>query len=155
MTEQDNELGQHLRQRGNEYGTVTRLAGAELVRRGFARYTARLSGVDSLAVMLLDVLSDLPELKICTAYEIDGRRVSMFPSHVDDLRPARPVYETLPGWREEISAVRHLADLPANARQYLQRLGEIVGRPVEIVSVGPDRDQTMFANDMRQPAAAG
>jgi adenylosuccinate synthase len=144
-----------LRDRGNEYGTVTRRPR----RCGWfdavaARYTARLSGVDCLSVMLLDVLSELPELKICTAYEIDGRRVSMFPSHVDDLRKARPVYETLPGWREEISGIRHMADLPVNARQYLQRLGEIVGRPVEIVSVGPDRDQTMFADTVAQPAAA-
>ena len=117
-----------------------------------ARYTARLSGADSLAVMLLDVLSEVEEIKICTAYEIDGRQVTMFPSHVDDLRRARPVYETLPGWRQEISAVRHLADLPDNARGYLRRLGEIIGRPVEIVSVGPDREQTMFADSLEQAA---
>ncbi len=155
-TEQDNDLGQRLRDRGNEYGTVTRRPR----RCGWfdavaARYTVRLSGVDALSVMLLDVLSELPELKICTAYEIDGRRVTTFPSHVDDLRRAQPVYETLPGWREEISGIRHLADLPKNARQYLHRLGEIIGRPVEIVSVGPDRDQTMFADTYPQAAAAG
>ncbi|HVU89287.1 MAG TPA: adenylosuccinate synthase [Pirellulales bacterium] len=154
-TEQDNDLGQHLRDRGNEYGTVTRRPR----RCGWfdavaARYTARLSGVDALSVMLLDVLSELPELKICTAYEIDGRRLATFPSHVDDLRRAQPVYETLPGWQEEISGIRHIADLPKNARQYLHRLGEIIGRPVEIVSVGPDRDQTMFADTSPQPAAA-
>ena len=152
-TEQDNDLGQHLRDRGNEYGTVTRRPR----RCGWfdavaARYTARLSGVDSLAVMLLDVLSELNEIKVCTAYEIDGRRVTVFPSHVDDLRRAQPVYETLPGWREEISAVRQLADLPENARKYLKRLGEIIGRPVEIVSVGPDRDQTMFAESLAKAA---
>ncbi len=144
-TEQDNELGQHLRDRGNEYGTVTRRPR----RCGWfdavaVRYTARLSGVDALAVMLLDVLSELPEIKVCTAYEIDGRRVSIFPSHIDDLRRVRPVYETLPGWQEEISSVREFADLPENARKYLDRLSEIIGRPVEIVSVGPDREQTMF-----------
>ena len=99
-TEQDNEIGQHIRDRGNEYGTVTRRPR----RCGWfdavaARYTARLSGVDTLAIMLLDVLGELPEFKICTAYEIDGRRVTQFPSHVDDLRRAVPVYETLPGWR--------------------------------------------------------
>ena len=152
-TEQDNALGQHMRDRGNEYGTVTRRPR----RCGWfdavaVRYTARLSGVDSLAVMLLDVLSELSEIKICTAYEIDGRRVTVFPSHVDDLRRARPVYETLPGWGEEISAVRHLGDLPENARSYLNRLGEIMGRPVEIVSVGPDRDQTMFTDSLAQAA---
>ncbi len=102
-TEQDNEIGQHIRDRGNEYGTVTRRPR----RCGWfdavaARYTARLSGVDSLAVMLLDVLDEMPEIKICTAYEIDGRRVTQFPSHVDDLRRAKPVLETLPGWQQDI-----------------------------------------------------
>jgi adenylosuccinate synthase len=145
-TEQNNDLGQHLRDRGNEYGTVTRRPR----RCGWfdavaARYTARLSGIDTLAVMLLDVLSELPELKICTAYRIDGQLVTVFPSHVDDLRRAEPVYETLPGWQQDISAIREIAALPDNARKYLSRLSEILGRPVEIVSVGPDRDQTMFA----------
>jgi adenylosuccinate synthase len=145
-TEQDNATGQHLRDRGNEYGTVTRRPR----RCGWfdavaARYTTRLSGVDTLAVMLLDVLSELEEIKICTAYEIDGRRVEVFPSHVDDLTKARPVYETLPGWRQEISTVRRMADLPDNARSYLKRLSQLLGRPVEIASVGPDRQQTMWA----------
>ena len=103
-TEQDNETGEHIRDRGNEYGTVTkrprRCGWFDAVA---ARYTARLSGVDVLAVMLLDVLSELPELKICTAYELDGQRITDFPSHVDDLRRVVPVYETLPGWQTEIS----------------------------------------------------
>ena len=95
--------------------------------------------------MLLDVLSELPELKICTAYELDGRRITDFPSHVDDLRRVVPVYETLPGWQQEISGVGRLDDLPANARKYLDRISELMRRPVEIVSVGPDRRQTIFA----------
>jgi adenylosuccinate synthase len=145
-TEQDNPTGQHIRERGNEYGTVTRRPR----RCGWfdavaARYTARLSGVDVLAVMLLDVLSELPELKICTAYELDGRRVIDFPSHVDDLRQVRPVYETLPGWQQEICDVRSMLDLPPNARAYLDRLSGLLGRPVEVVSVGADRQQTIFA----------
>jgi len=156
-TEQDNDVGQHLRDRGNEYGTVTRRPR----RCGWfdavaARYTARLSGVDTVAVMLLDVLSELPEIKVCTAYEINGKRTTVFPSHVDDLRMARPVYETLPGWQQDICGVREIADLPANARAYLKRLGEIIGSPVAIASVGPDRDQTMFADkSVRAPALAG
>jgi adenylosuccinate synthase len=145
-TEQDNATGQHLRDRGNEYGTVTRRPR----RCGWfdavaARYTTRLSGADTLCVMLLDVLSELKEIKVCTAYEIDGRQVNVFPSHVDDLTKARPVYETLPGWQQEISSVRRMADLPENARRYLHRLSELVGRPVEIASVGPDREQTVWA----------
>ncbi len=145
-TEQDNATGEHIRRRGNEYGTVTRRPR----RCGWfdavaARYTARLSGVDSLAVMLLDVLDELPELKICTAYELDGRRITDFPSHADDLRRVVPVYETWPGWQQEISGAQCLDDLPANARKYLDRIGELLGRPVEVVSVGPDRRQTIFA----------
>ncbi len=145
-TEQDNDVGRHIRDRGNEYGTVTRRPR----RCGWfdavaARYTARLSGVDCLAVMLLDVLSELDDIKICTAYEIDGRQVTQFPSQTDVLRKAKPVYESLPGWREPISGVRRMDDLPAKARDYLSRLNELVGRPVEVVSVGPDREQTIFA----------
>ena len=144
-TEQDNPTGDHIRERGHEYGTITkrprRCGWFDAVA---ARYTARLSGVDVLAVMLLDVLSELPELQICTAYELDGRRLGAFPSHVEDLRRVVPVYETLPGWQQEISTARHLGDLPANARSYLDRLSQLVGRPVEVVSVGPDRQQTIF-----------
>jgi adenylosuccinate synthase len=145
-TEQDNATGQHIRDRGNEYGTVTkrprRCGWFDAVA---VRYTARLSGVDVLAVMLLDVLSELPEIRVCTAYELDGQRITHFPSHVDDIRRVKPIYETLPGWQTEISDIRRIADLPENARKYLDRLSQLVGRPVEVVSVGPDREQTMFA----------
>jgi adenylosuccinate synthase len=143
-TEQDNEIGQRIRDQGNEYGTVTkrprRCGWLDAVA---IRYTARLSGVDSICVMLLDVLSGLDELKICTAYEINGERTIRFPSHVDDLRLAKPVYETLPGWQEDITGVRKLDDLPTNARLYLDRIMELIGVPIELVSVGPERDQTI------------
>lgn len=144
-TEQDNATGQRLRDRGNEYGTVTRRPR----RCGWfdavaARYTARLSGVDELAVMLLDVLSGFDEIKICSAYTIDGKRVEHFPSHVDDLKKAVPVYETVPGWQEELSAVRRYDDLPEGARRYIAKIGALLGRPVSIVSVGPDRSQTIL-----------
>ena len=109
-----------------------------------ARYTARLSGVDELAVMLLDVLGGLDELKICSAYEIDGRRVTQFPSQIADLEKAVPVYETLPGWQEELDTVRSEHDLPANAQRYVDRIAELLDRPVSIVSVGPDRAQTII-----------
>jgi adenylosuccinate synthase len=154
-TEQTNEIGHHLRERGNEYGTVTRRPR----RCGWfdavaVRYTARLSGVDSVAVMLLDVLSKLSEIKICTAYEINGRRVSQFPSHVDDLRVAVPVYETLPGWSEEITTARQLSDLPENAKRYVKRLSDLIGRPVELVSVGPDREQTIVTGNSPEASFA-
>jgi adenylosuccinate synthase len=143
-TEQDNEIGQRIRDQGNEYGTVTkrprRCGWLDAVA---IRYTSRLSGADAISVMLLDVLSGLEELKICTQYEIDGAATNVFPSHVDDLRRAKPVYESLPGWAEDVTKVRKLSELPANARGYLARIQELVGVPVEMVSVGPERDQTI------------
>jgi adenylosuccinate synthase len=146
-TELDNEIGQRMRDRGNEYGTVTRRPR----RCGWldavtVRYTSRLSGVTSISVMLLDVLSGFDELKICTAYKIDGRQTTQFPSHVDDLRRAEPVFETLPGWREEINDCRSFDKLPASAQAYLRRISELVGQPIEMISVGPERDQTILVN---------
>lgn len=96
-------------------------------------------------MMLLDVLSKLDEVNICEAYEIDGERTTDFPSHVDDLAKAKPVYRTLPGWKSDITGLRKLTDLPKQARAYVDAIGELVGFPVQIVSVGPDREQTMFA----------
>ena len=144
-TEQENNIGQRIRDRGNEYGTITkrprRCGWFDAVA---VRYSARLGGVDALSIMLLDVLSGFETLQICTAYEIDGKRIDCFPSQVEEIRKAVPVYETVPGWQEEITDVKNYADLPENAKRYVRRIGEIVGKPVEIVSVGPDRVQTMF-----------
>ncbi len=150
-TEQDNEAGQQLRDQGNEYGTVTRRPR----RCGWldavaVRYTARLGGVDTIAIMLLDVLSGVDEISICTAYELDGETTRAFPSHVDDLRRVKPIYETLPGWSEDITGCRSIDELPENAKAYLNRVSELVGLPVSIVSVGPGRDQTMLAQDLDQ-----
>ena len=144
-TELDNEIGERIRQQGNEFGTTTgrprRCGWFDAVA---AKYTARLSGVDALAMMMLDVLSGLDELNICVAYEIDGKRVERFPSHVEDLRKAKPIYETLPGWQEDVTGARKMEDLPENAHRYLGRISELVGRPVGVVSIGPDRAQTIF-----------
>jgi adenylosuccinate synthase len=95
----------------------------------------------------MDVLSGFDELKICTAYRIDGHETTRFPSHVDDLRRAEPVYETVPGWSEEISDCRKVDQLPENARAYLRRVSELVGQPIEMVSVGPEREQTIVVNN--------
>ncbi|MFN0021719.1 MAG: adenylosuccinate synthase [Pirellulaceae bacterium] len=145
-TEQDNPTGEKIRQIGREYGTTTgrprRCGWFDAVA---VRYTARLSGVDCLSLMMMDVLSHLPEIQICTAYELDGQRTTRFPSHVDDLRRVKPIYETLPGWNVDVTGIRELAAMPENARRYLDRVAELIGKPVEVVSVGPDRAQTMFA----------
>ena len=151
-TEQDNPTGVHIRERVREYGTVTkrprRCGWFDAVA---ARYSARLSGVDELAVMLLDVLGGLDEIRICSAYEIDGQRTGRFPSQIEDLERAVPVYETLPGWRQELDAVRSEGDLPINARRYVDRISELIGRPVTVVSIGPDRAQTI----LRDPETSG
>lgn len=146
-TEQDNEVGQRIRDLGREYGTTTgrprRCGWFDAVA---VRYTARLSGVDALSVMMMDVLSQLPEIKICVAYRLDGKQVTQFPSHVDDLRRVEPVYEVIPGWQQDVTAARQMSDLPAGAHRYLDRISQLVGRPVDVVSVGPDREQTILAS---------
>ena len=154
VAELDNEIGQRIRDQGNEYGTVTRRPR----RCGWLdavaiRYTARLSGVDAACVMLLDVLSGFDELKICTAYDIDGVATTRFPSQVDDLRRATPIYETLPGWHEDLTGVREMEDLPANAVAYLERVSQHVGVPLEMASVGPKRDQTIRVSRSRLVAS--
>jgi adenylosuccinate synthase len=108
-----------------------------------AKYTASLAGADEITVMLLDVLSGLPELKLCVAYEIDGERRTHFPSDAYELDRCQPVYETIPGWSEDITAVRTLKDLPAAARRYIDRIAELIGLRISVVSVGPDREQTI------------
>ncbi|MDR1493342.1 MAG: adenylosuccinate synthase [Planctomycetaceae bacterium] len=146
-TEQDNETGQKIRDRGAEYGTVTkrprRCGWFDAVA---ARYAARLSGVGALAVMLLDVLSTFDELNICIAYEINGQKTINFPSHADDLRAVKPIYETHRGWQGDLTGVRSFNNLPRNAQYYLNRISEIIARPIGLVSVGPDREQTININ---------
>ncbi|MCS7167795.1 MAG: adenylosuccinate synthase [Gemmatales bacterium] len=144
-TELDNHLGDYIRRRGKEYGTVTgrprRCGWFDAVA---VRYTAQISAADELAVMLLDVLSGLDELAICVAYEVNGELFAEFPSDPEILLRCRPVYERLPGWKQELGQVQRWADLPKEARHYLDRLSELVGLPIGCVSVGPAREQTIF-----------
>ena len=146
-TEQINDLGQKIRELGREYGTTTgrprRCGWFDAVA---VRYTSRLSGIDGIALMMMDVLSQLPEVKVCVAYELDGKRIDRFPCHADDLRKVVPIYETFPGWQTDVTGVRRYVDLPEGARRYCDRISQLVGKPVEIVSVGPDRVQTMFTD---------
>jgi adenylosuccinate synthase len=138
-------MGERIRQTGREFGTVTgrprRCGWFDVVA---VRHAASLGGADELAVMLLDVLSVVDDLKICTAYEMDGAKIDYFPGDSFLLDKCRPIYETLPGWKVDIASARKLADLPVAARRYLDRLSEIIELPVSIVSVGPDRQQTIL-----------
>jgi len=146
-TEQDNEIGERIRERGQEYGTTTgrprRCGWLDLVA---LRYSAMICGVTGLAVMLLDVLSGFDELKVCTAYRLpDGSISDRFIPDARRLGRVEPIYETLPGWDEEIDAMTTRESLPKNARAYLDRIESYVGAPAELISVGPERSQTLIA----------
>ena len=144
-TELLDETGQKIREIGREYGTTTgrprRCGWFDAVA---VRYTARLSGANYLSLMMLDVLSYFDELKVCIAYELDGERTDRLPSQADALRRCKPIYETLPGWSKDVSGVRCLDQFPANARRYIDRISELISVPVGVLSVGPDREQTIF-----------
>lgn len=144
-TELDNEIGEHIRQEGREFGTVTgrprRCGWLDLVA---CRYTALLNGVTEVGVMLLDVLSKLDELKICVAYEIEGNVTTEFPPFVGDLEKCKPVYKTLPGWKTDLRACRKPADLPPAANEYIKIIADFLGVPVRLASVGPARDETVL-----------
>ncbi len=147
-TELDNELGAKLRGTGDnywdEFGTTTgrprRCGWLDIVP---LRYAAAISGFTEYFLTKLDVLSGFDKLKIAIAYEIDGRRLEYPPSTLEELARAQPVYETLPGWSEDLSQARHVNDLPATTRAYIERVGELCATPVRMASVGPERDQVV------------
>lgn len=143
-TELFDATGEHLRAAGHEYGTTTgrprRCGWLDAVA---LRYAARVNGFTELVVTKLDVLSGLDTLQIAVAYERDGERTTALPVFTPDFERVRPVYETLPGWAEDISAARRFDDLPPNARRYIRRIEELSGVPVSLVSVGPEREQAV------------
>jgi len=141
-SEQDNDIGQALRERGDEYGTTTGRPRRCGWFDAFAvRYAAELSGVDELSLSSLDVLSGLEEISIATAYRLDGRAVNPFDPDV--MERCECVYETLTGWTADISACRRFEDLPAEAKAYVARLEELLARPIGLISVGPERQQSI------------
>lgn len=145
VTELDDEIGERIRQKGREFGTTTgrarRCGWLDLV---VLKYSAMINGFTAISLMLLDVLSDFDRLKICTAYEIEGRRTEDFPSSVYDLNKAVPIYEEMPGFSGDITEAKSYEELPENARRYIERIEDFIGVPVKIISVGPRRDQTIL-----------
>ncbi|AQT67621.1 Adenylosuccinate synthetase [Anaerohalosphaera lusitana] len=143
-TEQDNDTGQLIRDKGNEYGTTT----GRPRRCGWfdgvaTAYTARIGGITEVAMMHLDTLAGMPELKICKAYSVNGRETDFFPIDGEELASAECVYETLPGWDEDISGVQNFEDLPQNAKNYVEKVEQIIGVPVTMIGVGPKRSQAI------------
>jgi adenylosuccinate synthase len=144
-TELSDKLGERLRENGQEFGATTgrprRCGWLDAVA---GRYVARLNGFNALAITKIDVLSGLEKLRVCSAYRASGKTLDEFPSSVKILEAAEPVYEELPGWREDISEIRSFKELPKAARDYIRRIEEIMSAPVEIVSVGPGRHETIW-----------
>jgi adenylosuccinate synthase len=139
--------GERLGERGREFGTVTgRKRRCGWFDAVIGRYAARLNGLTELFVTKLDVLSGCASLKVCTAYRVDGETFEDFPPHQSLFHRAEPVYEELEGWDEDLGAVRSFGDLPNAARKYLEQVQELVGVPIGVVSVGPDRAQSLSAS---------
>jgi len=111
-----------------------------------------INGFDDLAITKLDILSGMDELKVCTQYRYDGKKTRRFPSEAQTLERVDPVYETLPGWEEEITDVRHFHDLPAEAKDYLAFISDYLGTSVGMISNGPRRNQII--TDVEAPATA-
>ena len=107
-------------------------------------YAITIGAIDTIALLHLDTLSGLKELKLCRAYEIDGKQTSFFPANADRLARAQCVYETVEGWEEEITEAKTFAELPANAKKYVELIEKITGTSVSMIGVGPKRSQTIF-----------
>ncbi|MBD8071259.1 adenylosuccinate synthase [Bacillus sp. PS06] len=142
-TELSNEIGDRIREVGREYGTTTgrprRVGWFDSV---VVRHARRVSGITDLSLNSIDVLTGIETLKICVAYKYNGKVMEEFPASLKILAQCEPVYEELPGWTEDITGVRNLSELPANARHYIERVSQLTGIPLSVFSVGPDRKQT-------------
>jgi adenylosuccinate synthase len=134
-----------VQKKGDEFGSTTgrprRCGWFDAVIAGHA---VRINGLDAMAIMKLDVLSGLKELKIATAYRVNGKVTRDYPHAINEFSAAKPIYETMKGWDEDITGCKKWSDLPVNARKYLKRLEQLTGTPIKIVSVGSQRHQTIF-----------
>ena len=148
-TELFDDDGEKLRSIGGEFGTTTgRSRRTGWYDAPIARYAVRINGLTDFFLTKLDVLTGWEEIPVCVAYEIDGKRVEEVPSSQSDFHHAKPVYEYLPGWSENISKARTLTDLPVNAQKYVKFLEEISGAPMSAIGVGPGRDETILVKDL-------
>lgn len=141
-TEQDNEIGNTIRELGHEYGTTTgrprRCGWLDMV---MLRYAVKVNGLTGLAINHLDTIGKLPEIKLCRGYKKDGNETMVFPASLNELAKCEPIYETFESWTEDISGIRSYNDLPINAKKYLERIEQISGAKIKYIGVGSDRDQ--------------
>ena len=147
--EQSNKIGEYLRETGHEFGTVTgRSRRCGWFDSVVVRYAAMLNSLDYLAITRLDILDELDTINICKGYMYKGRELEEYPESLNVLQEVEPVYEELPGWKTDISGCKSYDELPENARYYVERISQLVGVPLGIVSVGPDRSQTIVLHDV-------
>lgn len=141
--------GNQIRETGHEYGTVTgRPRRCGWLDAFMLRYSARLNSMDYLAITRLDILDHMPKIKMCVGYNMNGETLKRIPASLNVLAKVEPVYEEFDGWMTDISGIRNYADLPANAKKYLDRLSEVAGVELGIISVGPNREQTIVLKDL-------
>ncbi len=139
------DLMELIQKKGEEFGSTTgRARRCGWFDAVIAGHAVRINGLDEMAIMKLDVLSGMKELKIATAYKVGGKMTRDYPHAINEFSSAKPVYETLPGWDEDITGCKKWNDLPLNARRYLKRIEQLTGTPIKIVSVGSQRHQTIF-----------
>lgn len=141
--------GHQIRETGHEYGTVTgRPRRCGWLDAFMLRYSARLNSIDYLAITRLDILDHMPKIKMCVGYKIGDEVIDRIPASLKVMAQVEPIYEEFDGWMTDISAVRYYEDLPENAKKYLERLSQVAGVELGIVSVGPNREQTIVLHEL-------
>ncbi|MDA9684500.1 adenylosuccinate synthase [Candidatus Pelagibacter bacterium] len=147
-TELNNKIGESLGKKGKEFGTVT----ARKRRCGWfdgvlVRQTIKISGINGIALTKLDVLDDMDEIKICIQYELNGKKIDYLPSASEDQFNVKPIYKTFPGWKTKTQGIRHMKDLPENAKKYVYALEDFIGAKISSISTSPERDDTILLED--------
>ncbi|MFC2014680.1 adenylosuccinate synthase [Chloroflexota bacterium] len=143
-TKLDDETGKLIKDLGNEYGTVSgRPRSCGWFDAVAARFSTRINGFTGAIINKLDILDTLPILKICVGYNLDGKTIDYFPSTINALERCQPIYEEMPGWQTPTTDIRQFEELPLEARRYINRLEELISCPVHVISVGPEREQTI------------
>ena len=147
-TELNNKIGESLGKKGKEFGTVT----ARKRRCGWfdgvlVRQTIKISGINGIALTKLDVLDDMDEIKICVQYELNGEKIDYLPSASEDQFNVKPIYKTFPGWKTKTQGIRHMKDLPENAKKYVYALEDFIGAKISSISTSPERDDTILLED--------
>ncbi len=149
VSELHDEIGEHIRQAGNEFGATTgRPRRCGWLDLNVIKHAVLLNGLTDIVITKVDVLSELDEIQVCTGYEIDGNIVHHIPSSLNDIEKAKPVYTTLAGWKQDISNIREFDQLPENCKRYIQLIEEVSGVRVSMVSVGPERNHNIYIHDL-------